>query len=26
LNAGSLAIASAWLRYYERFWERRRDA
>lgn len=25
LNAGSLAIASAWLRYYERFWERRRD-
>jgi DNA-binding transcriptional ArsR family regulator len=24
LNAGSLAMASAWLRYYERFWERRR--
>lgn len=26
LHARSLAIASAWLRYYERFWERRRDA
>lgn len=26
LNAGSLALASAWLRYYERFWERRGDA
>ncbi len=25
LNARSLAIASAWLRYYEQFWERRRD-
>lgn len=25
LNAGSLALASAWLRYYERFWERRAD-
>lgn len=26
LNAGSLALASAWLRYYERFWGRRADA
>src|SRR5690606_21411880 len=26
LNAGSLALASAWLRYYERFWERSVDA
>ena len=23
LDGGSLALASAWLRYYERFWERR---
>lgn len=26
LNGGSLALASAWLRYYERFWERRDNA